>query len=416
MTRCRPGLLYVHDIDTGELVTSQAGWAHRCPQCREQWPDDEMASPTGAAGAYASWFRRVVDAVNAISSNDGQYAAGRDCEIVFVGPTYSGCHDSDEVWAAHCRYSRVLSQCLGPAPNVEFGIREQFVSDAPPGLRVPMLKDALDAAGCGHGVFAVPFVGGDNYYSDQLVSTAGALHRYWQGAATVYVASMSSVGEPGQLLCANYAWHADAPGAYEPATTREEALELRLRCADGIETRSDIHGPGGLLSRACGRLYGATAGPVLAELFALGAGEGVFPLATGWCRAADEVALLEAGTEDDAASRAAHWSRREELTSTALELVEEALRTPLPNEGVREDLAWLRTGLSVGLRICRALCACWEWKNSGAAGAHGRVGKVVDELRRYLADTVPTATTDPVGGDIVIWRLIVDKLDALLGR
>ena len=415
VTHCRPGFLYVHDIDTGELMSSQAGWKQRCPQCRKQWPEDEMASSAGAAGAYASWFRRVVDAVNVIVSDDGEYAAGRDCEIIFVGPTYSGCHDSDDIWAAHCDYSRVLSHCLGPAPNVEFGIREQFVSDTPPGLRVPMLKDALDAAGCGHGVFVVPFVGGDNYYSDQLVSTAGALHRYWQGATTVYISSMSSVGEPGQLLCANYAWHADAPGSYAPADTRAEAMELRDRCAAGIETRSDIHGPEGLLSRACQRLYGTEAGPALTELFALGAGAGAFPLATGWRRAADEVPVLESGAGDDDGSRAAHWRRREELTAAALELVSDALGMPLPTEGVRADLQWLSTGLSVGRRICRALCACWEWRSNGAEHAHTRARSTVDEVRRYLADTVPTTTTDPVGGDIVIWRLIVDKLDALSG-
>ena len=413
VTRCQPGLLYIHDIDTGGIVSSQAGWKRRCTQCREWWPDDEMASPAGAAGAYANWFRRVVDAVNGIVSDDGQYAAKQDCEIVFVGPTYSACQDSDELWVAHCNYCHVLSRCLGPAPNVELGIREQFVSDTPPRLRVPMLKDALGAAGCGHGVFVVPFVGGDNYYNDQLVSASGALHRYWQGASTVYVSSISSVGEPGQLLCANYAWHADAPGAYAPANTRAEALELRRRCTTGFETGDDIFGPGGLLSRACDRLYGADAGRLMTELFSLGAGEGVFPLATGWRRAADEVAALEAGTNDEKDSRARHWRRREELTSAALKLMSDALRAPVPNDGVREDLAWLCTGLNVGLRICRALCACCEWMDGGAEHAHTRFGDTVDELRRYLNVNVPGTTTDPVGGDVVVWRMIVDKLDVL---
>ncbi|MBT3374761.1 MAG: hypothetical protein HN742_34170 [Lentisphaerae bacterium] len=413
VARCRPGVMYIHDIDTGGIVSSLDGWTRRCPQCKARWPDDEMASAKGAAGGYGHWFRQVVQAINAISTDDGQYSAARDCEIMFIGPTYSGFQDSDDLWTDYCDYCSVLSCCVGPAPNVEFGIREQFVSDTPPGCRVPMLRSALDEAGCGHGVFVVPFVGGDNFYSDQLVTTVGALHSYWQGAETVYVSSMGSVGEPGQLLCANYAWHAAAPGAYVPAGTRAEALELRGRCATGVETQDDLLGSSGLLGAACKRLYGSEAGPLMAELFSLGAGHGVFPLATGWRQAADEAAALEAGTEDEDGSQTRYWRQREELTSMALKLGCEALEKALPSEGVREDVAWLCTGLNVGRRICQALRAGREWQADKAGETREQFDAAVSDLRAYLDANVPGPTTDPVGGDVAIWNMVVDRLDVL---
>ena len=416
VARCRPGVLYIHDVDTGGLDSAHAGWKRRCGQCRARWPDDAMASPHGAAGAYAGWFRQVSEAVNAVESGDGEYAASRDCQIVFVGPVYSTWNDSDEVWQAQCEYFAVLSESLGPVPNVEFGIREQLVSDEPAGLRVPMLGERLEAVGNGHGVFVVPFVGGDNYYSDQLVSTAPAMHNYWRGASMVYTATLSSVAEPMQLLSAQFAWNADAPGAYEPAGSRREALELLQRCRDGVETPTELFGPEGLLRRACDRLYGRGAGESMAELFSLGAGEGVFPLATGWRRAADEVTALTAGPEADPEARAAHWRRREELTRAALQLAGGSLRQDVSDTHARADIGWLRVRLEVGGRMCRALAACWRRQEGGSDGARTNAGNAVEELSRHLSANVPGTTTDPVGGDLAVWRLIADQLRAIVGR
>lgn len=415
VSRCRPGVLYVHDVDTGDLSYAHAGWKRRCPQCHERWPDDDMVSPDGAAGAYGGWFRQVVEAVNAVAGGDGEYVANRDCEIVFVGPVYSSWNDPDDVWQAECDYFAALSQCLGPVPNVEFGIREQLVSDEPAGLRVPMLAERLDTVGNGHGVFVVPFVGGDNYYSDQLVSPAGAMHSYWRGARTVYTSTLSSVAEPVQLLCAQYGWHADAAGGYVPAGSRQKAIELLQRCRDGLETPVGMFGAEGALRLVCDRLYGRDAGGTMAELFSLGAGEGVFPLATGWRRAADEVTVLKAGSEGDAKGRAEHWRRREELTHAAVQLIETALRQRVPDTDVRDDLAWFRIRLGTGRRICRALAACWTWRQSGADSARTDAVEAVAELSRYLAVNVPATTTDPVGGDSTVCRLMVEQFRDIVG-
>lgn len=412
---CQPGIMYIHDVDTGNFEMAHEGWRMRCPRCRQQWPDDEMVSERGAAAAYATWFSRVALAINTVQSRDGQYKASRDCLLVFVGPVYTSCRESDSTWQKECEYFGLISKLMGRFPNVQFGIREQFVSDEPNGPRVAMLRERLDAIGNEHGIFVVPFVGGDNYFSDQLVSPGPALHRYYLGADSVYTKTMGSVAEPAQLLCAEYGWNARAPGSYEPAASRAEALVLLKRCTSGTETRPEIYGRGGLLYRACERLYGAQAGQFLAEMFTLGAGEGVFPLLTGWGAASREVAKLLALPEKDAPTRPPYWRRREAMTNQAIALVAQASVAGLPNENVRDDVQWLRICLEVGKRLCQSLCACWEWKVAPSDDARKQALVALNELDNYLRANVPTNTTDPSGGDIVVWHTIWAKLTELIG-
>ncbi len=430
---CRPGMLYIHDVDTGTFDGAREGWKRRCARCRERWPDDEMASDRGAAAAYAAWFARAAAAVNAVRSEDGGYVAARDCEIVFVGPVYSGCDEADAVWVKECDYFALVSRLLGPVPNVQFGIREQFVSDEPADARVrqavgrtprvagttrrvPMLRDKLSAVGHGHGILVVAFVGGDNYFSDQLVSSGPALQRHYLGADTVYTKTIGSVAEPAQLLCAEYGWRADAAGAYPLASSRSEALALLRRCKTGKESCPEIFGEQGLLRRACDMLHGAQAGPLLAQVFTAGIGEGLFPVAAGWGSVSREAPRLLGGAEADPASRAQYWLRRETVTALACADVAQALLQALPSRDVRGDVEWLQDCLEVGRRLCRALSACWTWTTEKGGPARARAEAALEDLHAYLSAYIPSATTDPVGGDIAVWRHTLQTLRAFLAR
>ena len=410
---CRPGMLYIHDIDSGSFGGAHAGWKQRCPRCRERWPDDEMVSAQGAAAAYAAWFRQVAEALNAVETEDGQYVAARDCEILFVGPMYTSYHESDEIWSQSCDYLALVSEHLGAFPNVEFGIREQFVLDESRGLRVPELKGRLEGVGNGHGVCVISFVGGDNYYNSQLVSAAAAFQRYYQSADTVYNVTIGSLVEPAQLLSAEYAWHSTARGAFEILPSRSEMLELLERCRSGVEVNPEVFGSDGLLRRACDRLYGAEAGGLVAELLSVGLGTGVFPLAVAWRTVTGEVGKLLDGPADGAAERRAHWQQRERLTEAAIKIAASASAVPQRDAEVRGDLEWLQTCLEVGLRLCRVLATCWQWRGGPTDSALAELSRALDELEGFLDASVGTDTTDPVGGDLFAWRETARKLRAL---
>jgi len=409
----RPGMLYIHDIDSGSFGGAHAGWKARCPQCRERWPDDEMVSEQGAAAAYGSWFRKVAEAINAIESEDGQYVAARDCEILFVGPMYTVYRESDDIWSQSCDYLALVSQNIGPFPNVEFGIREQFVLEGSSDLRVPMLKSRLDEVGNGHGVCVVSFMGGDNYYNSQLVSASAAFQRYYVGADTVYTVTVGSLIEPAQLLSAQCAWNSTAPGAFDILPNRTDMLELIEGCRSGVEVNSEVFGDSGLLSHACDRLYGPEAGARLVELLSVGLGGGLFPLAVAWRNVTAEVGKLLDSSADEAGERSAYWKQREELTASAIECATSALAAPLPDEDVRGDIEWLRTCLEVGLRLCRALGASWVWRSAKTEEAEAELTAAIDGLERFLDTEVGTDITDPVGGDMFAWRETAKKLRTL---
>ncbi len=393
---CEPGLLYIHDIDAGRWQGATHAWLRRCDECRRRWPSDDATAPDGMAGAYAAWFRRVVDAVGAIASDDGDYHAARDCGLVFVGPVYAAADEADEDRQAECRYFETVSRLIGPAANVQFGVRELLLSEPSGRPRVRELAERLDAVGAGHGVFVVAFCGGDAYHSDQLVSASPTLNRYFAGARTIYSVHFGGVAEPAQVVAAQYAWNADAPGAAPVADGQAEAMAQLEASRSGTLCPPEVFGQGGLLARACELLYGPCAGPHLAQVFAATAPEDR-PVAMTWHTITREAARLRAPGDIDATTRGQHWRARRRATSAALAQVEEALACGDPLAGTCEDLDWLRRCLELGRRFCVGLALSWEALQTGDGA---EVAACWAELTAHIRSEFPRDRFDPVGGDI----------------
>ena len=414
--RCQPGMLYIHDIDTGDFGLAHEGWKRRCPACRARWPDDAMASATGAAAAYAAWYRQAATAIGAAASDDASYVPARDCEVVFVGPVYTGPRDTDEIWQQECDYVAMVSDLMGPFPNVQFGLREQVVPAPGYPSRVAMLQDRLARVGHGHGAFVVAFTGGDNYFSDTLVPAAAALQGSYAGASTIYVKNLGAVAEPAQALCATYAWNAAAPGALAAPTDREAALGLLTACQKGHVVPPGWNDADGPVHDACRLLYGPGAAMPMARLVGLGLPDGLAPVATGWGAVSREVALLlsDAPAPADAAARPERWRRRAQITTAAMGLLEEALTAAPLDPLTRGDLRWLRTRLGIGRRFAELLASAWEWRLDAPGGARAAAQRILDEIEDDLRAHVPRDTVDPVGGDVAVWSTMAKKLRAAL--
>ena len=392
---CEPGLLYVHDIDTGRWAPAVQGWAQRCDECRRRWPSDDAAAEDGMAGAYAAWFARVVAAVGGVASADGEYRSERDCEVVFVGPVYSATSEPDADWEAQCRYFATISRLLGPAANVQFGFREQLLGeDGHP--RFAQMAATLDAVGHGHGVFVVSFCGGDAYHSDQPVAPAPALNRYLLGARTAYVVNFGGVAEPAQVVAAQFAWNATAPGAAPLAMNHAQALGQLEAARDGTLRPAEIYGPGGLIERACELLYGPEAGPLLAEVFGADGPE-AWPVVAAWPSFSRELRRLEARTEPDASARAEHWRSRGAATQRAAALVDCALEGSLPDP-TRYDLSWLRARMGLHAEMCALLADTWA--AVGTPDGAGAAAAAWADLAERLRASGPAECTDPLCGDI----------------
>jgi hypothetical protein len=411
---CHPGLLYIHDIDTGTLGLAREGWQRRCPQCRERWPADEMTAADGAAGAYAQWYRRVSAAINQVRADEEGYCAARDCEIVFVGPVYTDADDTEETWQAECEYFRLVSRLVGPCPNLQFGIREQVLHDAPEADRVARLRDHLDQAGNGHGVFVVAFTGGDNYYSDTLVPPGAALQGNYRGARTLYVKNLGSVFEPAQVLCAQYAWAAAAAGSVAAPAGREAGLRLLQQSRGGQLMPPGWLGPEGLLYRACFWLYGQPAAESVTRIGLLGLGDGVAPVATGWGSVSREVGALLSDPPSDLSKPVAHWQHRAKRTRQAAALAAAAADCDLRNPADQEDLRWLGSRFEISSHFCDLLAHCWQWRASPGEVTRATALQVLNATEDCLRQHVGRDTVDPVGGDVAVWYAIIEKVRALL--
>lgn len=409
---CEPGLLYIHDLDTGDWQPAVIAWARRCDQCRRRWPNDQVTAPDGMAGAYARWFRMVADAVSAIRSDDGEYHAARDCELVFVGPIYTNVSDSPEVWAQEVAYFQLLSELIGPAQNIQFGIREQGVSGLSARPRVAELAERLDMVGNGHGVLVINFSGGDAYYNDQLISPAAALSPLFLGARTFYTVHLGSVAEPAQLIAAELGWNTAAPSAFTIPSTQEETHELMRQLRLGSLRPDAVFGTGGLLQRACALLYGPCAGPLVAR--ALASDEwGGSPVAT-ICRSVPRaIQRLLANKDWDGSDILEGWRARADASRQAADLVAQALDCRDLPPGAAEDLRWLHGCLQVGAQFAEALVVAHLLAARRRAEFADRLSALCAELRRQVQEDFPTDIFDPVGGEMALWLVAIDELEEL---
>ncbi len=395
----QPGFLYLHDIDTGTFEESRRAWLLRCDDCRRRWPSDELTDLRGQAGALALWFRRVRDHLGALPA-DGDYDPARDLTLIFTSPVYSHRLEpgQPEVWRREVEYFGLLSSLIGPAAGVEFAIREQLLDpDGTP--RVGQLRRALDQAGCGHGVHVIAFAGGDNYNSDDLTNVSATMAPVYSGAESVCLSNGGVHEDPVQLLNAELLWAGAASPWAECLTDAAAADALFDAVASGTHRPESIFGEGGLLHRACERLWGEAAGGRM-RLAYLSGDPTRGPVARIWWTITREVRRLAGDVirpERTPAELHELWLRRTEATEQALVQAEAA--QALTHD---PDVAWFAHCLEVGRRFAVVLAMSYGRRDGEADD--GRLGAALDELEAYLDDHHQFAATDVLGGDPGSWR------------
>ena len=233
--------------------------------------------------------------------------------------------------------------------------------------------------------------------SSQPVAPSSTLNRYFAGARTIYSVHLGGVAEPAQLVAAQYAWNADAPGAAPVAGSQREALAQLEAARSGGLRPAEVFGQAGLLERACERLYGPRAGPHLAEVFAATAPEDR-PVAMVWYTITREVGQLRSPQEFAAADRVEYWRSRERATARAAQQVDEALACSDQATATREDLDWLRRCLELGRRLCGGLALAWQALAESRDGAE--VAAYWVELAAHIREQFARDRFEPLGGDI----------------
>lgn len=405
-----PGLVYVHDVDTGTWEASVKSWRWRCEECRRRWPSDEMADPAGQAAAYAQWFGELEQALHAVTT-DGGYDAARDLTIVFTSPVYTTYEEAGqpELWETEVEYFRVLSELLGPRRNVAFGFREQFYR-ADGSRKIAHLRETLDQVGHGHQAHVIAFGGGDNYSSDDLCNLSGAVAPLYEGAASVCLSNGAVHEEPVQAINAGFLWNGEVEGfAVDPgeaAAFAETYMQMRL----GRWRPAELYAEGALLDRTCRHLWGQEAGAAMFRAYRCGGDSGLGPVSRVWWSVTREVQRLTTGRSQwndrlGPEALARRWQDRREATAQALAHAREAVAA---NDC--EDLQWFARCLRVGLGFASALAELYRWQHTGEEAARTAGEAHLQDLAQHLAAEHRFDFCDLLGGDPGAW---LESLQAL---
>jgi len=259
-----PGALYIHNAD--QSTVAEVEWAGRCPECRRQWPNDDLCAPDGMAGAMAAHYDSLAEAVSEVADSRAGYDAARDCLCVFISPGYTTYACGDAAWDLHRRYWTAVSRAMRRVDNVQFGLREQFARDDGKALRIEQMADDLRRDGQGHGIAVLAVGGADGFCNGLLFNGSPALTWMWRGARTVLHCCGNAYQEPLALLCAEYAWRSEKSAFYnEPARRGRDSVKQYIELRDGLRAPSELAGVDGFLGLAARALYGE-AGPHVAAV------------------------------------------------------------------------------------------------------------------------------------------------------
>jgi len=258
-----PGALYIHGLDVAYQDACRTSWEARCDNCRKKWPNDEVNAADGMAGAYATFFDTIYEAVAEVKNNENGYDAEKDCMINFVSPNYTVLEEKDEDWQFHLEYFAVLSECI-KNKNMFFLLREQLFNYKKSEPRFAQLRRSV---GDSCRLSCVYFSSGSGFYNSLPVAADTACIKLLKGIDAIYAGSGNAFQEPRQIMNAEYMWNPES--SFNVDVPEKESLTTFLpfykKLCHSVIRPDKIFGHDGLIEIICGKLYGKEAGPLVAE-------------------------------------------------------------------------------------------------------------------------------------------------------
>jgi hypothetical protein len=386
-----PGAMYIHNLDNDRV--SKEMWLKRCPECRKRWPSDDLDSDIGMAGAYAEFYDTLAECIKSVKKPG--YDADRDCVLYMISPGYMNYEHSDEDWQNALSYWATVSRLMKYKHNVSFMFREQFFNHDSNTLRCAQMREALDTYGHGHEFGIVYFYGADGFHNDQLHLPTPSLHSIMKGTDAVVTACGNAFQEPLQLLNAEYLWNSERSAFYnmkDMPTDYSEFLKVYKDMMEGKLRPQELYGSDGFLGVACRKLYGETAGPIMAKMFALYGEHNEYPIpfvanteiGAGGFSPFEQIAYWNKLTKNDMAETRDKFQKVHNITAQARDILNDLLKMLSVHDSARCEIKWYAESLKISeiyTRHCRDYVDIYE-----QLLAHFELNENLDNTQQQICD------------------------------
>ena len=400
-------LIYLHNVDADEI--HEPLWRGRCEHCRKRFPNDDLYARDGAAGAFAAFYDRILDAL---------LPEFPDLIICPVSPGYAYAVNTNDKAFEKCRkfWTALLAYCRNSKALIPL-FRELFHQWNEPKLRFDLFRETMPAFGC------VYFSSGDGFYSDKIYTPSGAYAAAMKEADLIICANGSALQKPTQLTNAEYLWNPDHSAFWnvELADNFKDCLAHYNQFREGYIRPAGIYGKDGLLETACALLFGEKYAQRIGDIFRIQGKNGECPIFTAsneeiWTRGGYVNLEMLWDTPATPEKQEIYLERFTECTAAtakAHRILTELLQEDLDGD-TRAYLAFLHESTEICGKICSQLTRYMElyiqadrFFTDGTAvdgDFYGRCDRLIADANQALSDVkaIGRKAFDPLGG--IIWR------------
>ena len=341
--------LLAHNMDADEI--HEPLWKGRCACCRDAFPSDSLYTPDGAAGAFAAFYDRILDAL---------LPEFPDMVISPVSPGYAYAKNSSDETFEKCRnFWGAISACIRNKDAFIPGFRELFYQHDEPKLRYDLLAERMPR-------FLSDFYStGDGFYSDKIYTVGAAYTALMATAEAVCAFNGMALHKPTMIADAEYFWNpcnsafynVELMGAFEPQFDHYNKLR------EGYIRPEGIYGDGGLLETSCALLYGDKYAKRIADAYRVTGKNGESPILTAcnvelWTNYTKVNFPMLWDTPANVTNQRIYRERFSECalaTASARDILEEVLAADDLAAGARTHLAFLHECMVMGAKLCSQL-------------------------------------------------------------
>lgn len=259
-------VLLTHNMDADEI--HEPLWKGRCAQCRALFPNDDLYAADGAAGAFAAFYDRILDAL---------LPEFPDMVVCPVSPGYAYAKSSSDETFEKCRkFWGAISRHIRNKGAFVPSFRELFYMHEESVLRFDLLGQEVAHFCCAF------FSSGDGFYSDKIYTASAAYTKLMANAEIMCAFNGMALHKPTMIANAEYFWNpcnsafynVELMGEFEPQFDHYNKLREGYIRPDGI------YGEDGLLEESCCLLFGEKYGKRIADVYRVCGKNGENPILT----------------------------------------------------------------------------------------------------------------------------------------